>query len=50
MVYTDTHIGCERLGSHCEMSSLPELLPAHFDLQGSAGGTMAHLLRPSYAS
>lgn len=25
-------------------SSLPELLPALFDLQGNAGGTMAHRL------
>lgn len=25
-------------------SSLPELLPAHFDLQGNAGGTMARRL------
>lgn len=25
-------------------SSLPELLPAHFYLQGNAGGTMAHRL------
>lgn len=29
-------------------SSLPELLPAHFDLQGSAGGTMARSMLPLY--
>lgn len=27
-------------------SSLPELLPAHFDLQGNAGGTMARSMLP----
>lgn len=29
-------------------SSLPELLPAHFDLQGNAGGTMARSMLPLY--
>ena len=28
--------------------SLPELLPAHFDLQGNAGGTMARSMMPLY--
>ena len=29
-------------------SSLPEFLPAHFDLQGNAGGTMARSMLPLY--
>lgn len=29
-------------------SSLPELLPAHFDLQGNASGTMARSMLPLY--
>ena len=29
-------------------SSLPELLPAHFDLQGKASGTMARSMLPLY--
>ena len=29
-------------------SSLPEFLPAHFDLQGNAGGTMARSMLPFY--
>lgn len=29
-------------------SSLPELLPAHFDIQGNAGGTMARSMLPLY--
>lgn len=29
-------------------SSLPELLPAHFDLQGNAGGTMTRSMLPLY--
>ena len=29
-------------------SSLPEILPAHFDLQGNAGGTMARGMLPLY--
>ncbi len=29
-------------------SSLPELLPAHFDLQGNAGGSMARGTLPLY--
>ena len=29
-------------------SSLPELLPAHFDLQGNASGTMSRSMLPLY--